>query len=255
MTLPASLLRGAALALAEKSAALASRRLCAARLPHLVIKGLAAAHVLYPDPLDRAFRDVDLWVPPERLDEAILALLDAGFSCQDALRTGHSAAMGSAIRGAPDLDVQSWLGYPLAPRGGFATIEGHARWITTRSGPIPVPSAADQACVAALFAVRDRLRPSTATLLEDLARGAAIVGREALLDRARRLGLSRVVSVALSAVGHPDAPWVRALGALDRAAPRPMSALPALLLDGPRAIGAFALAAGVLTSEHLARRP
>jgi hypothetical protein len=44
----------------------------------LVLKGTAAAHLLYPDPALRSFRDVDLLIPGEHMGTAVAALVGAG---------------------------------------------------------------------------------------------------------------------------------------------------------------------------------
>jgi hypothetical protein len=46
--------------------------------PVIVLKGMALAHTVYPDPSQRAMLDIDLLVPGERWDTARSALLEAG---------------------------------------------------------------------------------------------------------------------------------------------------------------------------------
>jgi hypothetical protein len=65
-------------AAAERAAVEASAALWAAGLAHVVIKGLAASHVLYDDPLARPFGDVDVFVSWRSLPAARRALAAAG---------------------------------------------------------------------------------------------------------------------------------------------------------------------------------
>jgi len=52
-------------------------------IPVIVLKGMALAHLVYPDPALRPMQDIDLWVGPSRLDEAAAALVGAGFRFPD----------------------------------------------------------------------------------------------------------------------------------------------------------------------------
>jgi len=51
----------------------------AAAIPVVVLKGMALAHLVYPDPTLRPMQDVDLWTPPDQLEQAAETLRHAGF--------------------------------------------------------------------------------------------------------------------------------------------------------------------------------
>lgn len=51
----------------------------AAAVPFIVVKGAALARLVYPDPLLRPMSDIDLWVDPQRVDDARRSLASAGF--------------------------------------------------------------------------------------------------------------------------------------------------------------------------------
>lgn len=57
----------------------------------LFIKGYALAKAVYPDPLQRAFGDIDIWVAPEEFRAASEALRSIGFRPQPIHRWGDSA--------------------------------------------------------------------------------------------------------------------------------------------------------------------
>lgn len=50
-----------------------------ADIPVVVLKGMALAHLVYPDPTLRPMQDVDLWTPPDRLEAAVETLRQTGF--------------------------------------------------------------------------------------------------------------------------------------------------------------------------------
>lgn len=243
-------MRGVALALAEQTALRASRALAAAGIEHVFIKGLPVALTLRPE---RGFRDVDLLVHWKLFPVARRVLIEAGFRAGNRHQlTLHSAALGSPLRAAPDLDLQAWLGYPLLPDGGLAALMHGVRWVKVGDGAIPVPRPADLACISALFAVRERLRPESKPLLDDLARGVSIHGADAIQTRARELGLARFTEVALDPLYNR---WAIRVRNADARWPRAMSALPALLADRPwRAAASFLISAFLLAFEHLWRR-
>lgn len=68
---------------AAEAARLAVARLAwafdAAHLPVAPLKGVLLIHAFGRDPLERALSDVDLWVPPDRLDEATDLAAHAGW--------------------------------------------------------------------------------------------------------------------------------------------------------------------------------
>lgn len=246
-------------ALAERAAAEASAALRAGGVAHVVIKGLAASHTLYDDPLERPFRDVDLFVGWGSLPRARRALEAAGLGESAGLRSLHTSVFRPRAPGGPDIDVQGWLGYALLPRGGVAALCARATIIKARGGGrFPALDALDAGCVSALYAVRERLRPEAKSLLADVERATMLGGEGPLARRADELGLRAFVDVALSALGlSPDPAAARraqALPWLDRRAPRAMSALPALLAGpSPRALASFASSALVLGAEHAGR--
>jgi hypothetical protein len=246
-------------ALAERAASEASAALGAAGVAHVVIKGLAASHVLYDDPLERPFRDVDVFVGWRSLPRALGALAAAGMREVARSRSLHSVVFRPLVTGGPDVDLQGWLGYPLVPRGGVAALCARARTVAGRGGRFPALDALDAGCVSALYAVRERLRPEAAALLADVRRAHARGGEGPLRRRARELGLGAFVDVALAELGlRSDAAprgARRALPWLDRRVPKAMSALPALLArPAPRALASFASSSLVLGAEHAWRQ-
>lgn len=56
-----------------------ARRLSAAGLPFIVLKGVSIATWLYEEPLRRTYRDIDLLVDPRREKEVVAALGDIGY--------------------------------------------------------------------------------------------------------------------------------------------------------------------------------
>ena len=51
----------------------------AARIPCVVLKGMALAHLIYPEPVLRPMQDVDLWLPPDQREDGVETLRTAGF--------------------------------------------------------------------------------------------------------------------------------------------------------------------------------
>jgi hypothetical protein len=241
----------------QRTAVLACHALSGAGISHAVIKGLATALTLHHDPLARPFRDVDLYVAWPDLARARRALLASGFR-EVGLSNAHAAVLASPLAGAPDLDLHGWLGYPLVPRGGAQALLSRAVWLPVQGGRIAVAASLDLACLSALFAVRDRLGPSTSALLGDVRIAAEKHGRDALSARARELGLERVTRMAIEARIARDrgdvSAWARRLDALDRRYPRVLTAATALLLDGGRGVPAFGLSAAILSAETVVRR-
>ncbi len=246
--LPGDILRGVALSLAEQTALRASTVLSAAGIEHVVVKGLAVALTLRPE---RMFRDVDLIVSWRDFWPAQRLLREAGFRASPTQTTLHSAALGSPLRASPDLDLQGWLGYPLLPLGGLGALMRDARWVPAGKGSLPIPSTLDLGCLSALYAVRDRLRPETSALLDDLRRAVALHGQDVVEARARELGLARHVAMALDPIYHP---WSIRLRDLDARYPRAMTALPAVLVGGWRGLVSVLIASVVAVLEHAARR-
>ena len=66
-------------ALRTQEAHRAVQALDAGGVPNVLLKGMALAHTVYPSPALRPMQDIDVWVPPDRLDQAVALLETAGF--------------------------------------------------------------------------------------------------------------------------------------------------------------------------------
>lgn len=106
-------------------------RLRTAGVEHRVLKGLATAHLVYPDPSWRDTGDIDLWIAPEHFDTAVEVVAQLGteaandvaaaiggrsptrlaytedgrpeFDLHRHVRYGHTHVPDSLLRGAPQL--------------------------------------------------------------------------------------------------------------------------------------------------------
>lgn len=240
------------LLVAERLAVRVTGALGQAGVPCFLLKGLAAARALYDDPLDRPFGDIDVFVPWPRLRQARAVLRAAGLD-----ETVYGSSHASVFRGrgfGPDVDLQGWVGFPLVPRGGFEAIARAVVPYPSPFGALPLPDAATLACVSALFAVRERLRPGASALLSDVAAGRARVGDAALRARAAELGLARVLAICVDALSGHRSRWIDAIELLDALSPKVMSAAPALLVSPAwLASASFTLGAASLTRDYLLR--
>ena len=73
-------------------------RLGESDIPSVVLKGLALAHRVYPDPMLRLFADVDLLVPPTKVQSAIdVAIGTGGRRALPEFRPGFDAEFGKDI--------------------------------------------------------------------------------------------------------------------------------------------------------------
>jgi len=92
----------------------ACRALDGAAVRFLVLKGAAFAMLVYPDPVLRPMSDIDLWVAPERIGDALRALAAEGF--RDSAQ--------SELQAPASRDTDEWR---LVRRGAPLEIELHTR--------------------------------------------------------------------------------------------------------------------------------
>jgi hypothetical protein len=75
-------------------------------IPVLVLKGMALAHLVYPEPGLRPMADIDLLVPEERLQEASVAAFAAGYKVPN--RWAAWGNSGPGVRGTRLQGEQDW---------------------------------------------------------------------------------------------------------------------------------------------------
>jgi hypothetical protein len=103
----------------------------------IVLKGMALAHLVYPDPTLRPMQDIDLWVPPDRLDPAASALRGAGFRfprrTYEGLRTpgARTATVDRALE-LPDTPILFELHGSLPSWGGLPSRVSETAWARAR---------------------------------------------------------------------------------------------------------------------------
>lgn len=119
-----------------------SERLDRAGLDHLVLKGPAFAHRLYPDPNLRSFADIDLLVPGGSFDDALATLVARGGRRRyDEPRPGFTARFGKGASvvtpGGYEIDVhRSFVAGPLGQRIDLASLFASAVPFTLADHPM-----------------------------------------------------------------------------------------------------------------------
>lgn len=204
----------------------------------VVVKGLAAAHTLYGDPLERPFADIDVFTTPRALEEVLAPLVDQGWRLKDgtlpttryhrwpwnALDPGSiSAELHHPAYPSLTIDVQWRLAMDDIVRGGIRALLEDARVIPVGGARVATLSPADTTVLTALFIVRDFFLGTSGQLLTDLERAVEQWFRDdprAVVEHARRRGLLRVLAASVAwglARGGGTSP-LHALGEALRAA-------------------------------------
>lgn len=185
--------------------------LAAAGVPVMLLKGIAYAGRLYPDPAARPMTDVDLLVAPDAIDAALAALRRLGYwnAGEGAERSRFHHGVTLKRPGAA-IDLHRAIRHPLR-----AQLPG--AWSRAQRAPLPgavVPEPIDEAVIGlAMIARQDLIVP--AINLVDAARLLARVDRESVLERARAAGLGRPVAAVayladIAARGERH-PWIDAI--------------------------------------------
>jgi hypothetical protein len=216
--------------------------------PPILIKGPAIADRFYPDSSLRAFADLDLLVPRQRLGEAVVALEGLGYAERVELRPGFGATHGHDVHMARDLgrhraDVElHWrvgddaLGEALSHR------ELSGPGVPGEPAAVRYPSGGDQLLVCAMHLLSDRLK--RLCWIDDVRRVSAALdegdwGRS--FERARDLGLLWVLHRALDyAQHHLGYRRERPLAAGERPPWGPLRAVEELDLRGSLHLGRLA---------------
>ncbi len=213
-------------------------RLVAAGIPCLHIKGPTMATWLYA-PGERQWGDVDILVPPSRMDDLLEVLLGAGFSYRDpGLRwwTSEDHALtlvfdadGQARRYvAPEVDIHHrFLGMDGDPERVFAELWRRREPYRLAELEVWFPDTTTRALIAVLNAARDPHGPKAPTDLRRLLDAATEADWRRTIALARRVGALEslraglelepagrlvVASTALADVTVPSAVKLRAEG-------------------------------------------
>lgn len=210
----------------------AARELRAAGIPFLVIKGMASAAVLYDDPLQRPYSDVDLLVRWRDVARAWTALGRAGWDRR--LVSSHLFEARHPRVPAMQVDGQGHAGFPLIPRGGLKALLEDSETFVLRAHPnaeafVALPTAGRDAMPAmlAMFVVRDIAAGwGPGTPGEDLPRAIDRASSpDAMWKRAAELGLDRALLAAIDSVCPERMPgglepwWLASWRKASRAAP------------------------------------
>lgn len=238
----------------------AARELRAAGIPFLVIKGMASAAMLYDDPLERPYSDVDVLVRWRDVARAWTALGRAGWDRK--LVSSHLFEARHPRVPAIELDGQGHAGFPFLPRGGLSALLEDSETFVLRAHPnaesfAALPTAGRDAmpAVLAMFVVRDIAAGwGPGTPGQDLPRAMDRVSSpEAMWKRAAELGLDRTLLAAVDSVcperrpAGPEPKWLPSWRRASRKAPsvrtvgqRRVRLLgTALMAGGPASMGAL----------------
>jgi hypothetical protein len=198
--------------------------LAAADVPALLLKGSALLETCYPDPAQRELLDLDLLVPPDRIEAGARALADLGYEAES---EGEDGPRLERHHDAPLVDdrrvvaVELHRHLTIAGEGNrFAIDEFWQRARPAPDGQHLLPAGADLLLHVCLHFTRNRLgggfaRRQTGGALAQICDIARIVEHEAvdwsvLVAWAQSYGLDTRVFLALFAahelgVGIPDA--------------------------------------------------
>jgi len=141
-------------------AARALAALAAAGVAAVAIKGVALAHEVYDEPVERSLRDIDLLVAPEHVEPALAALGRCGWRPADdrvaALYRRHHFHVVLGGRGLPVLELHWALTRPDDPqRLPAAPLLDGAREIPRAAGALRVPHPDAHVLVACSSSLRD----------------------------------------------------------------------------------------------------
>ncbi len=159
----------------------------AASVPVLLIKGPAAAFHLYADaPWARAYSDIDVVVPTDRLQAAGSVLDRLGYESQECgLAPGRWASPGQAwrLRSEESISVDLHHGFHgvIQRAALFDALWGERAALTVGDLPVPIPGPAGCCLLATLHAWRE----GDARTREDLARATTRLDDEAWRAAAR----------------------------------------------------------------------
>jgi hypothetical protein len=163
----------------DAAAAKAAAALGAAGVPCLLLRGPALASVLYDDPAQRPYLDVDLLVEPDRLSEAEAALTGSGFD-ESALeaafpegRPQHAHTWRSAFGGVVDVH-RTLIGVAAAPPTVWRVLNADVGTISVEGVRIDVPSLSARALIVALHAAHHV--DTSGQVLDDLERAVSRLG-------------------------------------------------------------------------------
>ncbi|MDQ7007553.1 MAG: nucleotidyltransferase family protein [Acidobacteriota bacterium] len=175
-----------------------SDALAARSIPAVVLKGVGLARTLYVKPEDRSFRDLDLLVPPEALDEALACAEGLGYSRLrpelDALYRRHHFHLILEGPGRPRLELH----WALARPDALYTVDPALLLESPDHGPgFPVPRPEAQALHCVLNLMRSGFTELKRLVdLDRLARRPAGLDLEWLEAQCRRAGLDRARRLA-----------------------------------------------------------
>jgi len=191
----------ASMAFSRLAHAHASYVLQSVGVEHLVIKGPTLEGWLL-EPGGRCSVDVDLLVPPSRIDAAVAALQSAGFrSTEVSMRPGEHVAHARTLvphgQGL-EIDVHDRLPGLADPEAAWIALAAEADTMRLGARAIPVPSVRARLVILLLTAARDGIKASHYTAAVELAlerldeevwRSAAALARELGAEGALRAAL------------------------------------------------------------------
>lgn len=192
-----------------------SRALVAREVEHLYLKGRTFAELLYSEPGERPYGDIDLLVPPTSLDEAMSVLSHLGFRPFEpwSISSTSDPALGEAVGVTGAVHASAWL-----RPSDYAAVDLHTSlpqvfvddtvvWETLRhytttlqivDRPTPALNRTASALLVALHAAHNG--PRYPKSMQDLARALRLLPRETweeAMDLASRLRAERPMGAGL----------------------------------------------------------
>jgi hypothetical protein len=232
--------------------------LVAAGIPVMLIKGIAYAGRLYPDPATRPMSDIDLLVPAGAHRDAAAALRRRGYwlAGPSGERTPFHHALTLKRRGAA-IDLHRSVVQPLRAAGRSESLWQRARRAQAPFAAALLPDPTDETLIALAHIARHELAVPAINFV-DAARLLARADASTLEERAAAMGLRRAVKAAVAmtaalAAEDPGGPSVlpstTEILALETPPRLLQIARKLALLDGP--LEALRLAANTLGDRWL----
>lgn len=153
-----------------------SRALSGAGVEHLLLKGPTTARWLYLPP--RLYRDVDMLVPPARLQEAVSVLAEVGLATSRAGVAGEEASHAQLLVSGDGIELDLHITLPLLPaltRRDVDVLWRHVEPFDVMDAAVPALDGAGRCVVVALHALS---APEDSQAVEDLRRAKGVTKPE-----------------------------------------------------------------------------